>query len=102
MKQVFTPEENRKSNYEMSEALANYRSVWERKPVLRMLYDDLFARLAACCIPGPTLEVGGGIGNLKDKIENLISSDTSGRCLPRTLPGPITRNSSRPTHNGFV
>lgn len=59
----------------MSEALVNYRSVWERKPVLRMLYDDLFARLAAYCVPGHTLEVGGGIGNLRDKVEGLISSD---------------------------
>lgn len=59
----------------MSEALANYRSVWERKPVLRMLYDDLFARLAACCVPGHTLEIGGGIGNLRNKIDGLISSD---------------------------
>ena len=59
----------------MSEALTNYRSVWERKPVLRMLYDDLFARLASYCVPGHTLEVGGGIGNLRDKIDGLISSD---------------------------
>lgn len=59
----------------MSDALSNYRSVWERKPVLRTLYNDLFDRLAACCVPGHTLEVGGGIGNLRDKIDGLISSD---------------------------
>jgi SAM-dependent methyltransferase len=75
LEQVIAPKENSESDYRMSEALAGYRAVWERKPVLRMLYDDLFSRLASYCVPGHTLEVGGGIGNLKDKVTDLISSD---------------------------
>jgi SAM-dependent methyltransferase len=59
----------------MSDSLAEYRNVWERKPVLRTVYDDLFNRIASHCIPGHTLEIGGGIGNLSDKIDGMISSD---------------------------
>ena len=59
----------------MSESLADYRSIWTRKPVLRAVYDDLFNRIANRCIPGHTLEIGGGIGNLSAKIEGMISSD---------------------------
>jgi len=59
----------------MSDDLANYRMSWGRKPVLRTIYSDFFARLAAHCKPGRTLEIGGGIGNLKDMLPNVISSD---------------------------
>lgn len=60
----------------MSETLLfHYRSVWERKPVLRTLYDDIFERIAARVVNGPTLEIGGGVGNLKEKVSDVISSD---------------------------
>ena len=59
----------------MSDALANYRSIWEQKPVLRTVYNDIFDRIAQRVVPGPTLEIGGGIGNLKEQIADLISSD---------------------------
>lgn len=59
----------------MADALANYRSVWERKPVLRTVYNDIFERIASRAVPGTTLEIGGGIGNLKERIADLISSD---------------------------
>lgn len=59
----------------MSNALNNYRAAWERKPILRTLYNDIFARIAAHCVPGTTLEIGGGIGNLKERIGDLVSSD---------------------------
>jgi SAM-dependent methyltransferase len=55
--------------------LTGYRSVWDRKPVLRVVYDDLFQRIADRCLPGPTLEVGGGSGNLKEKLPQVIASD---------------------------
>lgn len=64
-----------KSSFGMSEALTNYQMVWKRKPVLRLVYDDLFNRIAARCVPGHTLEIGGGIGNLKAKVDGVISSD---------------------------
>jgi len=59
----------------MSAVLAQYRSMWARKPVLRAVYNDIFERIASRCVSGVTLEIGGGIGNLKERINNLISSD---------------------------
>jgi len=59
----------------MTDTLAGYRAVWKQKPVLRMLYNDIFERMAGSVVDGATLELGGGIGNLKEKIASLISSD---------------------------
>ena len=59
----------------MSEALSHYREIWDRKAVLRLVYDDMFQRIADQAVDGPTLELGGGVGNLKAKIPSLISSD---------------------------
>jgi hypothetical protein len=44
-----------------SEQLADHRGVWERKPVLRLVYDDFYDRIAAVCRAGLTIEIGGGI-----------------------------------------
>ena len=30
-----------------SDSLADYRGLWERKPVLRLVYDDFYDRIAA-------------------------------------------------------
>jgi SAM-dependent methyltransferase len=49
--------------------------VWERKRVLRLVYDDFYDRIAAACRPGLTLEIGGGIGNLKRRLADVISTD---------------------------
>jgi SAM-dependent methyltransferase len=59
----------------MSDALSQYRSVWERKPVLRAVYQDMFERIMASLGPGPTLDVGAGIGKLKQRLPDLIASD---------------------------
>lgn len=59
----------------MTEPLSDYRAKWDRKPVLRTVYSDFFARLAHHCKPGRTLEIGGGIGNLKEMLSDVISSD---------------------------
>lgn len=59
----------------MPDVLDNYRSVWAQKPVLRTVYNDIFERIASRTVPGTTLEIGGGIGNLKERIDDLISSD---------------------------
>lgn len=56
-------------------ALADYRDRWRRKPVLRAVYEDYYHRLAAACRPGPTLEIGGGSGNLKEFLPEVISTD---------------------------
>ena len=55
--------------------LHNYAKVWERKPVLRAVYGDLYDRLAPECQPGTTIEIGGGIGNLKQRLSNVIATD---------------------------
>lgn len=59
----------------MSDELSEYRAVWQRKPVLRLVYTDYFNRIASHCIPGRTLEIGGGIGNLKELLPDVTSSD---------------------------
>ena len=53
--------------------LADHRRVWERKGVLRLVYDDFYDRVAAACRPGLTLEIGGGIGNLKRRLADVVS-----------------------------
>jgi SAM-dependent methyltransferase len=58
-----------------AEPLAGYQTIWARKPVLRTIYDDLFERMLALRVPGPGLEIGGGIGGLKARAPDLISSD---------------------------
>jgi SAM-dependent methyltransferase len=55
--------------------LADHRQVWERKGVLRLVYDDFYDRIAAACRPGLTLEIGGGIGNLKRRLADVVSTD---------------------------
>lgn len=59
----------------MSNALTEYQAAWDRKPALRVVYSDYFMRIADNCRPGRTLEIGGGIGNLKELLPDVISSD---------------------------
>jgi SAM-dependent methyltransferase len=59
----------------MTPPLAGYRDVWDRKPVLRMVYDDFYDRIARACQPGRTIEIGGGIGNLKRRVPDVVSTD---------------------------
>jgi SAM-dependent methyltransferase len=54
---------------------ADYRSVWDRKPVLREIYTDIYRRMAAACAPGRTLEIGGGSGNFKLFAPDTVSTD---------------------------
>jgi len=58
-----------------SDALADYRGVWERKPVVRVIYDDFYDRIAAACRSGLTIEIGGGIGNLKQRLREVVATD---------------------------
>jgi SAM-dependent methyltransferase len=58
----------------------SHRRVWERKPVLREVYADFFARMKSfmATIPGPAIELGGGPGLLKAHIPDVFSSDIAG------------------------
>jgi SAM-dependent methyltransferase len=53
---------------------------WERKPSLRAVYEDLYWKMAGECLPGPTLEVGGGSGNFKQYRQDVVTSDIT--CAP--------------------
>lgn len=59
----------------MADALSDYSRVWRRKPVLRTIYDDFYDRIVAECKPGTTIEIGGGIGNLKDRLPGVVATD---------------------------
>jgi SAM-dependent methyltransferase len=58
-----------------TEALRGYARVWKQKPVLRLIYDDFYRRLAAETSPGLTIEIGGGIGNLKGRLSQVVATD---------------------------
>lgn len=54
---------------------ADYRAIWSEKPVLRAIYSDYYRRIRAACADGPTLEVGGGSGNMKDFANDVVTTD---------------------------
>lgn len=45
--------------------LAAYERVWERKRILRTLYEAWYARIASELRPGTVVEIGAGTGNFK-------------------------------------
>jgi SAM-dependent methyltransferase len=55
--------------------LAEQGRRWREKPVLRALYTDLYRRMAAACVPGRTVEVGGGSGDFKEFAPDVVSTD---------------------------
>src|SRR5215470_7086632 len=59
----------------MSDPLRSYLAVWNAKPVLRLIYNDFYDRIASACVAGLTVELGGGIGNLKQRLGNVIATD---------------------------
>lgn len=59
----------------MADALHGYLNVWDRKPILRIIYDDFYDRIAAACVAGTTVEIGGGIGNLKRRLSDVVATD---------------------------
>ena len=54
---------------------AEHRRRWQDKPVLRTVYEDYYRRIRAACGAGPTLEIGGGPGNLKASQADTVSTD---------------------------
>ena len=52
-----------------------YRDIWDRKPVLRAIYGDIYRRILDATVPGPILEIGGGSGNFKDYAPTTVSTD---------------------------
>jgi SAM-dependent methyltransferase len=59
----------------MSQRLYAQRATWQEKPALRAVYEHLYEKMAAVCIPGRTLEIGGGSGNFSDFVPGVITTD---------------------------
>lgn len=57
------------------EPLLEYRHAWQSKPALRAIYADYYRRIAAWARPGATLELGGGSGNLKEYLIDIVTTD---------------------------
>ena len=60
--------------------LEEYQRRWAQKPALRAVYGDLHRRMAEASVPGPSLEIGGGIGNLEAGNDDLLRMDI--QCSP--------------------
>jgi SAM-dependent methyltransferase len=56
-------------------SLDGYRLTWAQKPLLRRIYNDIYDRIAAACVAGTTLEIGGGIGQFKLRFPDVIATD---------------------------
>jgi SAM-dependent methyltransferase len=53
----------------------DHRALWATKPVLREVYSHLYRRIVDRLAPGTVLEVGGGSGNLKAFVPEILSFD---------------------------
>lgn len=65
-----------------ADMLTNCLEAWNRKPGLRMLYGRWFeaVRRELPDVDGPVLEVGSGIGKLKEHIPDLLTLDLAPTC----------------------
>lgn len=53
-------------------------SCWEKKPLLQDIYDGFYERIAAElpeAAPGPVVEIGSGLGNIKRRLPRCITTD---------------------------
>ena len=57
------------------EILRRHQIVWQKKPVLRLLYTEWYQEIVGWLQPGRTLEVGGGTGNLKEFAPSVVCTD---------------------------
>jgi len=48
-----------------AELLAAYERVWDRKGILRAIYEQWYRRIVMALRPGPIVEIGAGTGNFK-------------------------------------
>jgi len=55
--------------------LRKYQAVWKQKKLLRLIYQEWYAKISRDLKPGKTLELGSGIGNFKKFKPKIISSD---------------------------
>ena len=75
-----------------TEILTDHRGIWQKKPVLKAIYQDFYDRIVSHATSGTTLEIGGGTGNLKEYLPHVISTDIIASpwldcvCDAQTLP----------------
>jgi SAM-dependent methyltransferase len=62
---------------ELVETLREHERAWNERPLLRRIYRDWFALIASrlARVPGATLELGSGIGRLREFVPDLVTSD---------------------------
>lgn len=58
-----------------TDLLTTYRHVWQNKPILRQIYEGDYNEIVSQLVPGPTLEIGGGSGNLKNYHPDIVTID---------------------------
>lgn len=61
----------------LTQTLREHERAWEARPLLRSIYRDWFELLASRLsrVPGPTIELGSGIGQLRDAVPDLVTTD---------------------------
>ena len=52
-----------------------HRDVWQRKAVIRLLYQEFHRQLLAACGAGRILDIGSGTAHIKDVRPDVISTD---------------------------
>jgi SAM-dependent methyltransferase len=59
------------------EDLSVQRRAWDDRPLVRALYRSWYARMAALLADadGPTVEIGAGIGTLRESIPGVVATD---------------------------
>ncbi|NQV57619.1 MAG: methyltransferase domain-containing protein [Rhodospirillales bacterium] len=51
-----------------------HREIWLKKKSLRLIYSEYCRLIQTWCVDGPTLEIGSGIGNLKQMFSGKVVS----------------------------
>lgn len=59
------------------ETLAEHERAWNERPLLRRLYRDWFGQVAAAMssVPGVSVELGSGIGRLRETVPDIVLTD---------------------------
>ena len=61
----------------MSDELAQHQAAWASKSLLRRVYRGWYERIARelSAVPGPTVDIGSGIGRIKEVIPTAVTTD---------------------------
>lgn len=62
---------------ELGEALAEQERAWNERPLVRRQYGEWYRSIveALSDVPGPTVELGSGIGKLKEFLPDVVTTD---------------------------